>query len=301
MISYSKVDQISLNNADNSITEGTLVLEGGAFRGVYTSGVLDCLMDNNINLSHCVGISAGSLNGTNYIAGNRGASGVLNLKYRRNHNYVGIKPLIKNHSVVNFDFMFDKTINELGLNKDRLFSSDRKLYVGATSLSSGITKFFSNNESDIFFDAIRASSSMPLVSKSIEIKDDHYLDGGCSTKLPIKFVLDNKFPKPIVVLTREYGYRRKEVSKEFKLEKIIYKNYPEFIKALENANKQYNEDSKLIEDLAKEKKLYLITPSLPVHISRLEKDMEKLGALYELGYSDCEKQLDQIKQYLNIK
>jgi len=301
MKSYSKVDQISLNNADNSITEGTLVLEGGAFRGVYTSGVLDCLMDNNINLSNCVSISAGSLNGTNYIAGNRGASGRLNLKYRRDPNYVGIKPLIKHRTIVNFDFMFDKTLNELKLNEDRLFSNNRNLYVGATSLTSGVTKFFSNKEKDIFFDAIKASSSMPLVSKAVEIKNDYYLDGGCSTKLPIKFVLDNNFPKPIVILTREYGYRRKEKSKEFNLERIVYKHYPKFIKALENANRQYNDDSELIENLAKEKKLYLITPSKPVHISRLEKDMEKLGSLYELGYSDCKKQIDQIKEYLNIK
>jgi len=301
MKSYSKVDQIALNTADNSITEGTLVLEGGAFRGVYTSGVLDCLMDNNINLKNCVGISAGSLNGTNYIAGDRGASAKLNLEYRRDPNYVGIKPLLKYHSVINFDFMFNKTLTELNLDKNRLFSDNRNLYVGATSLSLGKTKFFSNKEKDIFFDAIRASSSMPLVSKPVKIYDDEYLDGGCATKLPIRFVLDNNMPKPIVVLTREYGHRRNEHSPEIKLERVVYKHYPEFIKALENANKQYNEDSKLIEDLAKEKKLYLITPSKPVHISRLEKDMEKLGSLYELGYSDCEKQLDKIKEYLNIK
>lgn len=301
MKSYSKLDEIVISNASNTITEGTLVLEGGAFRGVYTSGVLDCLMDNDINLNKCVGISAGALNGANYMAGNRGRTAYINLKYRNDPDYVGVKPLITEDSVVSFDFMLNKCDEELPLNKERLFSKEREVFVGVTSITSGEVKYFSSHDKGMFFDAVQASASMPIVSKPIEIYDDFYLDGGCHTKLPIRFVLDNNMPKPIVILTRQYGYRRKEESSEYKIEKHIYKNHPQFLHALESANKKYNEDSELIETLAKVKKLYLITPSEDVHVSRLESDMEKLGHLYDLGYNDCKNQINKIKKYLGIE
>ena len=129
-----RIDSIKLYYADNSEVNATLVLEGGAFRGLYTAGVLDCLMDNKININNVLGISAGGLNGANYVAGNRGRSAVGILKNRDNPRFVGVRAFMESGSIVGFKVMFEDFDEIQQLNEDRLFNSTRNLYVGCTML-----------------------------------------------------------------------------------------------------------------------------------------------------------------------
>lgn len=297
---YSRIDDIKLLKAKDNIIEGTLVLEGGAFRGLYTSGVLDCLIDNDINVRNVIGISAGALNGANYLSGDRGRVAYCILKYRNDPRYVGVKAYRESGSVVGFKFIFEEYNNIIKMNEERLFKGDRHLYAGCTNLETGKAEFICTKDRDKFFASVKASASMPIVSKIVKIDGKKYLDGGCETKLPIRYAIENKFEKIIFVATRPLSYRRKLVTPELRLEKIRYKNYPNFLKALTNANKQYNIDAEFLENYAKKGAILTIAPSEPVSVSRLEDDLEKLGDLYMLGYEDCKKQIPEIKKYLGI-
>lgn len=299
---YSRIDEITIGNAKDNLIEGTLVLEGGAFRGLYTTGVLDCLMDNDINVNNVIGISAGALNGANYLAGNRGRVAHCMLQYRFDPRYVGVKAYKESGSVVGFKFIFEDFNYIQPLNEERLFKGDRKLYSGCTNLETGKTEYIYTTDRDKFYASVKASASMPIVSKPVIIDGKKYLDGGCETKLPIRYAIENKdkFKKVIFIATRPLSHRRKLVSAEMKVENITYKNYPNFLKALTNANKRYNFDAEFLEMYANKNAILTIAPSEKVTVSRLEDDIEKLGDLYMLGYEDCKKKLPEIKEYLGI-
>lgn len=298
--SYSKIDEIKTYEVeDEGVTPGSLILEGGAFRGLYTSGVLDCLMDNHLNIGKVAGISAGGLNGVNYIAGSRGRSAKGILLNRYNPRYVGPEAVIESGSIVGFKVMFEDFNEVLPLNEEKLFNGPKKLFVGCTNVETGEIDYYDTSIGhDEFYNAMRATASMPLLSKIVKVQDKFYLDGGCHSKFPLDFVLDKNWEKPIVVATRPLSYRRKEVPTEYKLEKIFYRKYPRFVETCKKSSSKYNEDCQKIKELEKQGKIFVIEPSEPVTISRLEKDMEKLGALYELGYKDCLNKLDDLKAYL---
>lgn len=307
MKKFEYLDEIITGKASNDITDGVLLLQGGAFRGVYTSGVLDCLMNNNINLSICVGISAGALNGVNYISGDIGRSALINLGHRHDSSWVGLKAFRdkNNNGFIGFNFCFNQFNKEYPLNKERFFNGNRVFICGATSLKEGKIHYFDNSNEDIL-KAVMASSSMPYISKPVKIDDDLYLDGGCNDSIPINYALTfNK--KVLVVLTRELGYRIPPKSKgSDRRRKIInhgiYGKYPKFIESLHNMDNIYNQDFELIEELYKNKEIMVISPSRPLDdIGRLEGDMSKLGSLYYLGYSDTLNKLKEIRTFFNIK
>ena len=298
MRNYSKVDEIKVANIDGQDVDATLVLEGGAFRGLYTAGVLDCLLDNNISINKAIGISAGGLNGTNYLAGCRGRTAYCVLKNRYNKRYVGLKAYHESGSIVGFKFMFEDLNKTLQLREDVLFS--KTLYVGCCNTQTGNTEYFKVDNRKMLFDAVKASAAMPAVSKMVDINGSKYLDGGSNEKLPIRFAINNNFNKIIFIGTRPITYRRRPVSRITKLIRILYFKYPNFVKAIHDANGKYNRDIEYIQNLENEGKILTITPSKTIKVSRLEKNLEKLGNLYELGYEDCLKQLDEIKKYLDI-
>ena len=138
---------------------------------------------------------------------------------------------------------------------------------------------------------------MPLLSSMVEIDGQYYLDGGCNSKFPIDFALEHNMKKIVVVSTRPLSYKRKEIPPEFFLERTFYNRYPKFIEALKRTNSKYNEDTLKIEEMASKGEVFLIEPSEPVDISRLEKDVNKLVDLYELGYKDATNKMEALKTY----
>lgn len=289
-----------IKRAKDNIVEGCLALEGGAFRGTYTSGVIDCLMENDINLQTTVGVSAGALNGFCYVSGEIGRAAFLSIDQRHNKDYIGVKNLVTAGSVVNFEYFFKEYDELFAINEERIFNSGRKFYVMATNIKTGKQEAFDNSDKETLYKAIQASASMPLVSRPVKIGDDYYLDGGSAIKLPVRFALTQNFPKIIFVATREPSYRRKPVPKEFDLMKVRYVRYPNFVSGLKKANVYYNNDCDLIDELVAMGEIYRIAPSKPVTIGRMEDDVEVLNELYRLGYEDTQNQIEAIKEYLAI-
>jgi predicted patatin/cPLA2 family phospholipase len=300
---YSGINNIKMGKASLNITEGVILLQGGAFRGVYTSGVIDFLMEKDINFRHVVGVSAGALNGMNYVSGDIGRGALINLKHRHDPSWIGLKALFSkgNNGIIGFTYALGDYNNEYPFDEDRFFNSGKEFIATATCLEDGRNHYF-KNDSNTIYKAIMASASMPYISKPVEINGKHYLDGGCMDSLPIKYVR-NKYrgEKIVVVMTRPLGFRvdTSQNSKITKVNYAMYKKYPLFIESLNNMDERLNIDFKLIEELSYKNKIFVIAPSEPIDISRLEGDMEKLGSLYRLGYEDMERRYDQLIEFLN--
>ncbi len=292
---YSGIDTIPSGNTEDEVIEGCIVLEGGAFRGVYGEGVLDCLMQEGINMEYTVGVSAGALNGMNYVSGQIGRSARINLRYRHDSRYVSFRKLRKWGGVIGFDFCFYQ-INDEPFDYKRFFSGKMKYIAVVTNVNTGETEYMCQDSCTDIFGAVRASASMPYVSKPVIVNGQPYLDGGCSAKIAYEWPIQHDMEKIIVVRTKtaDFKYELKKDSKPAK----FYKKNPEFAKSLANSEAKYNEDSDILNRLHEEGSIFQIAPSRDLGVGRLEKDMEKLGELYWLGYNDAKNNMEALKAYL---
>lgn len=300
---YSRIDQIPRGHATKDIAPGCLVLEGGAFRGLYTSGACDALMLAGLNFESTLGVSAGALNAISYVSGQIGRSGRANLEHRLDKDYVGLKPLLSNGSVIGFDYLFGPMSELEPLDQESFFNPNRRFFVAATNCDTGELEVFEKNENasdtQYIYQAIRASSSMPYLSKMIEINGHRYLDGGCHTKIPFQWAIDQGYEKIVVIRTRPRSYRKNIRKIDQHIPSIIYRNYPQFAQKLAAMNLKYNQDCEQMERLEKEGRIFVIAPSKPVTVSRLESDLQKLGELYEMGLFDTQNAIHKLKEYLS--
>ena len=298
---WSGFEHINTGSAEDRIIPGCLVLEGGSFRGCYTSGVLDVLMENGINMQTTIGTSAGALNGYNYTAGEIGRAAKINLGYRHDHRYFGPIPTARNRGVVGFDFILDEIESEIPFNWDRFNDPARRFLVTVTNCETGQVMYCEKGVTPGFREALQASASMPFVSEPVDVDGVPCLDGGCSMKIPYRWAMDNGFEKILVVRTRPIWFRSEPEGKPFmELSKRIYRNYPELAEQLDHQSEQYNTACDELDALQEAGRLLMINPSGSIAISTLEGDMERLGALYLLGRCDATIQLPAIKAYLGL-
>ena len=298
---WSGIDSVKLSSAPDTIVPGCMVLEGGSFRGCYTSGVLDVLMENGINLQTTIGTSAGALNGYNYVAGEIGRAAKINLGYRHDRRYMGPRTLAKNRGVVGFDFLLNEVEEEIPFNRERFENPNRRFLVTVTNCETGQVRYCEKGITPDFQKAVQASASMPFVSDMVEVDGVPCLDGGCAVKIPYRWALDNGFEKILVVRTRPAEYRRPQETKAFtEITERIYRNYPQLVELLDNQSEQYNGACQELEQLQEQGKLLMLCPSGSISVSAIEGDMERLGALYLLGRADAKLMLPQIRAYFGL-
>ena len=298
---YSKVDQIKLSQANNIIVEGVLALQGGAFRGVYTSGILDFLMMHDINFECVVGVSAGALNGVNYVSGQIGRAAHINLRYRNDPRYVGRKCYATNGGVIGFDFILGDMEEIPTLDVKRLMMGGRRFVAAASNMVTAQTDYFENNESiERLYKGVQASATMPYISKPVMIDDVPYLDGGCISRVPYQWAIDQGYDKIVVVRTRDLTYRKKpNYERRYLFTKRIFSKYPEFAEKIAHSHDGYNKECDELEKLAKEGRIFMISPTKPITIGRLEKDVDKLAKLYNDALIDAGDYYTDLLKYLN--
>lgn len=275
-----------------------LVLEGGAMRGMYTAGVLDILMQNNIKFDAIIGVSAGALFGINYKSNQKGRAYRYNMQYINDKEYIGLYSYLTTGNIMNKSFCFDKLVNELDKFDYQAFKNNKtKFYVVVTNLLTGTPEYQEltdlNDQNQMEY--LRASGSMQYVSKPVKINNNYYLDGATGDSIPIKYMEKLGFNKIIVVGTRPEGYQ-----KQYKPQpsKIFYKKYPKFIKALSNRPSMYNETIKYIEKKANNHEIIFIRPSQDLKVKRIEKNKKKLSSLYTLGQNNAKELISTINKYL---
>ena len=296
---YQGLDDLPKGIASNQVSEGCLVLEGGAFRGLYTSGVCDALMEEDLNFRTCIGISAGAMNGINYISGQIGRSATINLKYRNDSRYVGGQAFLNNKSVIGFDFVLGDVNEDYPIDILRFNAPNRRFVVGATNCETGEIEYFEKGICKDIFAAVSASASMPFVSGMVEIEGKQYLDGGCSCAIPYQWALDQNFEKIVLVRTRDDEFRYTLDTDHSTMIRARYHNYPNLAKKLEESDERYNKQCNEIEMLRRKKRIFVISPSKPIDIGRLERNTDRLGDIYYLGYNDAKNKMNALKDYLN--
>ncbi len=298
---YSRLSELPRGRASRRLTPGCLVLEGGALRGTYSVGVMDALMEADINLQCTVGVSAGALNGISYVSGQMGRSARSPLTYRHDQRYFGFRAFLRNGSPFGFDFMFGELTYKLDpLDIERFMEPERRFVCVATNCRIGQPEFFERGDSleDIFM-ATRASSTMPYISKMVNIAGQPYLDGGCSLKIPHGWALEQGYKNIVVIKTHHPSYRRNEERGKAIADLVYGKRWPQLAASLSRSNADYNRLCDELDELAAEGRVFTIAPSRDMHIGRMEKDLEKLGAWYWLGYEDGKAHVDELKKYLD--
>lgn len=280
--------------------KSVLVLEGGAMRSLFTSGVLDALMDNHINIDCTVGVSAGALVGCNYVSNQKGRTAKININYCKDKKYIGIKAIKNNKGLVGFDYLFSgKIAKDNPFDEREFLDSDKRFVTGVTNCITGKTEYYDKNKKNTY-KLLQASSSMPLVSKVVDINGKPYLDGAIDCNVPIDWALEQGYEKIVVVLTRDKDYRKKPLSNRIKrMYNMVYKKYPNLLKTMYSRPNKYNEIYNKIERLENEEKIFVFRPRKKVDISRLERNKDKLKELYEEGTEEAKNRLQDLKDYLS--
>ena len=277
-----------------------LVLEGGAMRGMYTAGVLDILMDNNINIDGIVGTSAGALFGVNYFSKQRGRVIRYSKRFCKDVRYISKLSLLLTGNIVNKNFAYYKVTKKYDIFDSETFKKNNKdYYVTITNIKTGLPEYKKIEDPIKDMEYLRASSAIPLVTKNISINDKLYLDGGISDAIPIKKCIDLGYDKIIVILTQPMEYKKTELSKnKINIIKRKYKKYPKLINTMIDRHNNYNETIEYIKMLEKNKKIFVIRPSKKIDINIIERNKDKLQSVYDLGKKDALKTVRNLKKYL---
>lgn len=296
METYSRIDEIPRGTAADDLIDACLVLEGGAFRGLYTQGFLDTMMLFGLNLSCVIGVSAGALSGMNYVAGQVGRSARINLGHRHDSRYVGAKAVASSHSLLDIGFLVEERGILEPFDRARFERPEQRFVAVTTSCVTGEPTYFEKGRCDDIYAAVRASATMPFISPAVMIDGVPHLDGGCSCKIPYQWALQQGFRKVVVVKTQDISYRKPDDVNYAAYQ--VYRKHPDFAEKLAHSAIDYNFQCDEIERLHVAGRLMRFAPSTPVSVSRLEGDMEKLGDLYWQGCADCLDSLDEMRDYL---
>lgn len=278
-----------------------LVLEGGAMRGMYTAGVLDVFLDNQIAFDKIVGVSAGALFGVNFLSRQKGRVIRYNKRFNPDRNYIGLLPLLREGNIVSTDYAYRRVPRELDVFDNEAFIRNQAatpFYAVITDMETGNAEY--RQMTDLFqqMDILRASGSMPFVSRPVEIDGRRYLDGAVADSIPYRFLLKNGCERLVIVLTRDIGYIRKPMP--VLPVRLYYRKYEDFAEKLIDRHKEYGQQIEEIKRLERDGTAFVLRPSAPINISKIEKNPEKLQAVYDLGKWDAEKRLSELFRFLEL-
>ena len=261
-----------------------LVLEGGGMRGVFTSGVLDAFMKNGVYFHYVVAVSAGACNGLSYMSRQIRRARISNIDYLAQYKYIGLRHLVTQGCIFDQKLLYDDFPNTLlPFDYDAYFNNPDEFEMVTTNCLTGRPCYLTEKHNrQRLLDIVKASSSLPYVSKIVTVDGVPMLDGGIVDSIPVMRAIERGPSGCVAVLTRNRGYRTSE--KDRKLPHFIYKNYPRLRVVLSHRCETYNRQLELVEELERSGRILCIRPERSVDVGRMEKDVEKLECLYEEGF-----------------
>lgn len=284
---------------DECMYQAGLVLEGGGMKGIYTAGVLDFFMEKNLYFSSCYGVSAGACHLCSYLSGQKGRSYRISTEYLDNKEYCSVYSLLTTGDLFGAKMCYDLIPNRFDPYDYEAFGRyEGKACAVVTNIRTGRAEYIRLKDMKRDIQAVRASSSMPLVSKNIRIGNELYLDGGISDSIPVRKSIRDGNRKNVVILTKETGYRR-EPSSGMGLVRARYFKYPAVYKRMKRRHLDYNRTLDFLEKMEQSGKAFVIRPGKKSSVGRVERDKEKLRALYEEGYMDAERSYESLLAYLS--
>lgn len=291
----------------NNLTQGAderqnvgLVLEGGGMRGMYTAGVLDVFLQENIWPDGVIGVSAGAIHGCSYLSEQLGRSVRYNLKYIKDKRYVSLKSLVTTGDIFNAEFCYDTIPNELSVfDYDRFKQNAERIpfYVTCSNVDTGEPEYIRCRDFRQDMEYMRASASLPLVSRIVCVREKQLLDGGTTDSIPVAYFRSIGYKKNIVILTRPKGYVKEKDPSIHVIEKL-YAKYPEYVQACRERHEMYNRTLQYIDYYEKAGQILVIRPTREIKIGRIEKNVGKLKYMYKLGRHDAREKLAEIKRFL---
>ena len=275
-----------------------LVLEGGAMRGMFTAGVLDVFMENGVSFPAMVGVSAGAAFGCNYKSRQIGRVIRYNTRFCRDKRYCSIHSLITTGDLFGADFCYREIPEELDPFDTQAYDENpMAFYVVATNIYTGKPVYQRLDKVDEnCYLWMRASASMPMVSKPVQVDGYTLLDGGMSDSIPLRFMQKLGYEKNVVVLTRPRSYRKKQSNRV--LFKVALRKYPAMIDVMSRRHEMYAFEQHLVLESEKLGKTLVLCPDTPLDVGRVEHDSEKLQSAYDEGRRIALRDLDKVKAFL---
>ena len=276
-----------------------LVLEGGAMRGLFSAGVLDVMMENGIEFDAAMGVSAGAVFGCNFKSGQIGRSIRYNMRFCDDPRYCSLESLRKTGDLYGVQFCYDEIPNKLDpFDKEAYKANPTPFYAVCTNVETGkaIHKRLNNGDAKDM-EYFRASASMPVVSRIVEVDGYKLLDGGITDSIPLASMERRGYPRNVVVLTQPLGYVKKK-SKMLPLIRVTMRQYPNVIRAMEVRHIRYNKQTAYVREQELAGNAFVIRPPHDLGISRTEDDPAELRRVYELGRKEMEERLPELREFL---
>ena len=278
-----------------------LVLEGGASRTIFTCGILDALLDNNIFLNYVAGASAGISYGVSYLSKQSGRNHKITELYMNDKRYMGFGNMLdrNNRSYYGLDFVFGEVpARLLPFDFDEYKRNGENGFGAVTNIETGKTEYMRVKAEDKKWTVLRASCALPILFSPIKINGAYYMDGGITDSIPFRYALDSGLDKVIVVLTRPRGYVKKP-EKLTSTVRLKYPKYPKLAEALKNRHIMYNRELEELSQLEKEGKALVLAPEKDYGIKRTENDPKILLPFEKEGYDYAVRNLETIRSFIN--
>lgn len=283
------------------LADSGLILEGGGMKGIYTAGVLDVFMEKGIDFGACYGVSAGASVLTSYMSKQPGRSYHIYTDYLDCKDYCSAYSLLTSGDLFGASMSYDLIPNYLNpYDYQKALEYPGKCYAVATNIVTGKPHYFRMNDVKKAMTAIRASCSLPLVSKNVMIGGEPYLDGGLSDSIPVRRSISDGNKKNVVIMNKERGFIRQPAENQ-QLIKIRYAKYPHVYECMNERAIRYNATVQFIEEEEMKGRMFVIRPALCLNVDRIEKDTHKLYAMYEAGRSDAEASYGKLLTYLGTE
>ena len=287
-----------------------LVLEGGGYRGLFTAGVIDVLLENNVtNFSSIWGTSAGALNGANFRAGHIGRYVRVSLAFRDDRRMMSFLSLARTGSIAGNDFLYGEVQNEIDpFDSERFNAGSPRMWVVASDMMFGTPAYLEVASLPDDLPKIIASASLPGVSEEVEIGGSRYLDGGTTDSIPVETALGlesgavvadyEPVDKAVVVLTRERAYHKESASEIMPLLRRRYAHYPYYLQMLETRPARYNAQRERVFDLERQGKVLVLVPPVSLGLATTERSGEKMLRAYQMGRAQVTERLDEIRTFI---
>ena len=280
------------------MSDAGLVLEGGAMRGIYTAGVLECFLEDKINFQYVIGVSAGACMAASYLSDQSGRNKRVNIDFVNDKRYLSYKNLFLKGELFGMDFIFDEIPNNIDpLDIRRIIDGPEEFVIVTTDCQTGEPVYFNKDDYDVdtLGSCLRASSSIPFFAQPVEVGGKMMFDGGISDPIPLVKAESDGNEKNIVVLTKPRGYYKKPIRAA---NVISYKKYPKIDERIRVRYKHYNERLAYIFEEEKKGNVLVIAPSVDTGVGRTTRNKAKLEQLYKLGYKDAKAKLNDIKTFM---
>ncbi|PIW62939.1 patatin family protein [Shewanella sp. CG12_big_fil_rev_8_21_14_0_65_47_15] len=279
-----------------------LVLEGGGLRAIYTAGVLDAFLQQQLYFPYVIGVSAGAIYPASYVSRQFGRNLKIQQQYLRDKRYMGLRYLLATGNYVNTDFTYKRMAYELlPFDFKTFLTSGTEFKVGAFNCQTGQTDYFGMadfQEHDKLLNVLIASSSLPFMSKPSVINQHHYLDGGIGEPIPLAQSRKDGYARQVVILTQDQHYQKSAMKMNW-LARKVYKRYPAVAHALSERHRVYNQALTELDQAVAANNTFVICPAAPLNLSRLDRNIDKVTVVYHQGLADGQAILPKLQAWLN--